>query len=147
MKVILTKDVANVGVKNEVKEVANGYAQNFLIAQGLAEVATPAKIKLAEQKVQERLAKLAAQKEAIEKALETLKGEAITIHATANEKDHLFEAVSADTVAAHMRDITGAEVAADMIVIDEPIKELGEYTVHIAVGGEKVAVQLKVEGK
>lgn len=147
MKVILTKDVANVGVKNEVKEVANGYAQNFLIARGLAEVATPAKVQSAEKKVQERLAKLEAQKQALEEALGKLKGEAVTVHATANEKEHLFEAVSAETIAAHIRDIAGVEVAEDMIIIDEPIKELGEYTVHIAVGGDKVPVQLKVESK
>jgi len=144
MKVILLKDVAKVGKKDAVVEVSAGYAQNFLIGRGLAEAATDKKIKLAQQKSSERAKQTEAEKNALENGLAKLKGEGVAIRATANEKDHLFEAVSAEVVAAHLKDILGANVEASQIIIENPIKELGAHTVHVQVGDSKVAVPLKV---
>lgn len=145
MRVILKKDVAGVGLKSEVKEVANGYAQNFLIGRGLAEVATPAKVKQAEKHAAKRAAEFEAAKTALEEALSKLGGDGLTIRATANEKDHLFEAINAEAVAAHLKDVAGADVDASAITIETPIKELGEYTVQVTVGAEAVPVKIKVE--
>lgn len=147
MKVLLLKDVAKVGRKGEVKEVANGYGQNFLIGRGLAVLATPARIKEAETKALQNKERNESEKKALEDGLKKLGSKALTINASANEKDHLFEAVSAETIALHLKDVIGVAVDAHTIVIDEPIKALGEYTVHIALGAEKVAVQIAVEAK
>jgi len=145
MKVILLRDVAKVGLKNEVKEVSNGYAQNFLIQRGLAEVATAKKIDAAQKHTQARAAQQEADKGALEDGLAKLKGKGLVVRATANEKEHLFEAVSAEVVAAHLKDVVGVAVEADQIVITEPIKELGEHSVHVKVGGSEVKVLLNVE--
>lgn len=147
MKVILLKDVAKVGQKGDVKELANGYAQNFLIARGLAEAATDAKIKNAQKVVAEQAVKQEEAKQALEKALKKLKGEGLVVRATANEKDHLFEALHADTIADHIKDVVGVEVDAAAIIIDTPIKELGNHTVYVQVGDAKVSVELSVQTK
>jgi len=147
MKILLKKDVANVGRKGDIKEVSNGYAQNFLIGRGLAEIATPAKEKQAQQLSAQRAQQQRSSKEALEGALKKLKGNALVIHAIANEKDHLFEAVHANVIVEHIKDVLGVAVNEDAILIDTPMKELGEYTVHVAVGDEKLPVQIRVEGK
>lgn len=145
MKVILRKDVAGVGLKNEVKEVSNGYAQNFLIGRGLAEAATSAKIQRAEKFASERQAQLEAEKEALTAGIAKLKGGALIIHATANEKDHLFEALSTETIAAHLRDVLGVSIEAGAVKVSGPIKELGDYTVEVTAGDSKLPIKIKVE--
>jgi len=147
MKVLLLKDVKGVGHKNDVKDVADGYGQNFLIGRGFAKLATTAMEEQAAKLSKERIVKQEQEVFAIESALKKLKGDALIIHATANEKDHLFEAVHPETIAAHVRDVVGVDVASAAIVIDTPIKELGEYTVHVAVGGRKVPVLIRIENK
>ena len=147
MKVILKKDVAGVGLKSEVKEVANGYAQNFLIGQGLAEIATPAKIKQAEEKAEKIAQEQEEAKTKLQEALGKLGGDALVIRATANEKDHLFEALHEDVIAAHLKDVIGVEVDASAVIVETPIKELGEHTVFIAVGSDKLPISVKVESK
>ena len=143
MKVILKKDVANVGGKGHVADLANGFAHH-LIARGVAELATPGKVARAEKVVEARRAELEREREALESGIAKLDGP-LTIHANANEKEHLFEAVSAETIAAHLKDVVGVAVDAGAIVIAEPIKTLGEHTVHVAVGGEKTPVVLTVQ--
>ena len=145
MKVILLKDVAKVGLKSEIKEVANGYAQNFLIQRGLAEAATTKKIALAQKHAALRSAQQEADVSTLEAGLAKLKGEGLVIRATANEKEHLFEAVSAEVIAAHLKDVIGVAVETAQIIIAEPIKELGEHTIKVQVGATEVKVLLKVE--
>lgn len=145
MKIILKKDVATVGHRGDVKEVANGYAQNFLISRGFAEVATPAKIRQAQERAAKRAEEQKAAKASLERALEKLKGTGLTIRATANEKGRLFESINAEAIAAHLRDVIGAETETSAVIIEHPIKELGEYMVHIAVGTEQVPVNVHIE--
>ena len=140
MKVILLKDVAGVGVRGQVKDVADGYAQNFLIKKGLAELATVAKVQKVQSAAADRLAKQEAAKDA-------LIGRVLTVRANANEKDHLFEAVHAETIAAQLKEATGVAVSPDAILIGDPIKAVGEYTVHVAVGTTKMPVQILVTKK
>lgn len=145
MKVILLKDVAKVGLKDEIKDVSSGYAQNFLIQRGLAEAATAGKIAQIEKNVAGRIAQQEERKGALEEGLAKLKGKGLVIRATANEKEYLFEAVSADVIATHLTGIIGVDVAAENIQIKSPIKELGEHTVNVRVGDAHVGVILKVE--
>ncbi len=145
MKVILLKDVAGVGLRNEVKNVADGYAQNFLIRKGLAELATIAKVQKAQNAAADRLAKQEAAKESLQAGLASLKGQTLTIRANANEKNHLFEAVHAEAIAAQLKEVAGVTVNPDAILIEAPIKEVGDFTVHVTVGATKVPVQIAVE--
>ncbi|WP_289754005.1 50S ribosomal protein L9, partial [Faecalibaculum rodentium] len=74
MKVILLKDVKKVGKADELKEVSDGYARNFLIPKGLALAASPANLKAYEQEMQKRAANEAELKKQAEKTAEELKG-------------------------------------------------------------------------
>ena len=130
MKVILLKDVENLGKKHEVKEIKNGHARNFLIPKGLAKPATP-----------ETLRWLEIQKEiATKKEEENLKGAAelvskidgleVSFTVKTGDKGQLFEKITPQRITEKMREM-GFEVKKDQIIMAEPIKEIGEFPVKI----------------
>lgn len=144
MKVILLQDVAKLGRRYDVVEVANGRALNMLIPQGMAEAATDAnlkKIKAAADKVQ---AERKEADEAFAKALEVLEGESVSVKVKANEKGHLFEALKEASVAEVLAG-KGVTVEETQVLIAEPIKEVGEYEIALSNGGERHSVTLVVE--
>lgn len=100
MKVLLLKDVAKVGQRNTVHEVSNGYAQNFLLARGLAVPATAQRIAAAQKSQVARAEMKAHEIDEVKAAVAKLNGEAVSISAKANEKGHLFEAVHAENIVA-----------------------------------------------
>ena len=147
MKVILRKDVANVGVRHDVVDVSNGYAQNYLLRNELAEVATKGKLKQIEMRQEAKEKELEAAKERIEAGIAKLKGKPLTVRASANEKDTLFEAISIETIAAHLRDVLDVDIPVEALVLEEHIKTLGEHEVKIVVGEKHVPFTVKVEQK
>ncbi len=130
MKVILIKDVQSLGRTGDVKEVSGGYANNFLIPGGYAKIATEGLIRKAEEAKAERV--LAAEAE-LEKAKETvakINGQSVAIKAKADASKKLYAAVKAEEIAEALK-AKGFEVDKDDIVIDEPIKEVGEFEVTL----------------
>ncbi len=126
MKVILLQDVEKLGRKFDVKEVADGYARNFLLPQKLIKPAT-----------EEALAQLEAEKEAAARKAETelkdvegiaaqLDGQEIEMSAKADENGKLFGSISAVKIAKVLKD-KGFKVSKNQIKLIEPIKEAGEY--------------------
>ena len=130
MRVILLQNVENIGKQFEVKEVAAGYARNYLFPSNFAKPATP-----------EALAWLQVQKDILEKkAEEHLKG----VQATATglddlevvllmkvgEEGQLFESVNSQKVAEKLKEL-GYEVKKNQVQLAEPLKELGEFPVKI----------------
>jgi large subunit ribosomal protein L9 len=129
MKVILLKDVANVGLEGEIKEVAIGYARNFLFPQKLAEEATTEAVKRIEIE-QAKKAKAAEQDLATtEKLAASLEGQTVEIAAKANDQSVLYAAVPPAKIAAALKAI-GFSVNKEMISA-EHIKELGEHEIVI----------------
>lgn len=127
IKIILLKDIPNLGEKWDVKEVALGYARNFLIPQELAEEATSEKIKDLEERKQ-REAKLAeADLEKVEKLVQDLEGQTVEIKAKASEEGTLYGAISTVKIAAALK-AKGFEVRKEQIKAGH-IKELGEHEV------------------
>src|SRR3954462_1289371 len=94
MKVIMLKDVRGVGQRDTLKEVADGYALNFLIAQGLAEQATPEKLKQLEQRMKSRSAASAAEERSWAQLAEKVENAQIEIKVRANASGHLYEQLS-----------------------------------------------------
>lgn len=130
MKVILLKDVENIGKKFEVKEVKSGYARNFLLPNNLAKIAT-----------EEAIATLEAQKEVLEKkAEEELKltqemaskidGLEVMISVKIGDKDQLFEKINSQKIADKLKEM-GFDVKKSQIEIEKPIQELGEFPVKV----------------
>lgn len=128
MKVVLLKDVRNMGRAGSAIEVADGHALNFLIPNKLAELATPAALKRAES-----IAKAAAERRALDDKLvadrlAALAEERVVIRKKANEQGHLYDGVDAKDIA------EAVSLPEDAIRIERPFKELGTFDVPVAYG-------------
>lgn len=143
MKVILLKDVAKIGRKYDVVEVATGYALNKLIPSGLAETATAESLKVHNAGIK---ASIEAQ-ETLEKnfagIVDKLKEEPLVIKVIANEQGHLFEAVKPSTIVEYAESV-GVELPADTITLAEPIKTTGKHDIMLSTGGPGETVTIEV---
>ena len=125
MKIILKKEVANLGEAGEVVEVKTGYALNYLVPQGYAAVGTPSALKQHEETIRQRAhkeAKLVADAQALAAKIEAV---GITVSAKVGESGKLYGAVTAAQVAEVLA-ATGVEVDKKNIAVSD-IKELGEF--------------------
>ena len=129
MQVILLKDVERLGQAGELCNVAPGYARNYLIPQGLASAASEGTLKQlelqrqAEARRQEQLA-AEAQKFATE-----LEGLTLTLTAKTGEKDRLYGSITGGDIAVAMEQEIGTSVDRRKLELEEPIRELGTYSV------------------
>lgn len=143
MKVILLRDVAKIGRKAQVVDVPDGYARNQLIPKGMAELATPANLK----RIERQNAIIAASEEAAQNrfsdALAVLKEKVVKVAIEVNEKGHAFKAVSEKEIAEAAKE-AGAEIEKAMILLDSPIKEVGEHKVYLVSGSEKAEFNIEV---
>jgi len=148
MKVILKEDIFRVGRKHEIKDVANGYARNFLIPRGKAELAT---VRLEEraQKAFEASEKIRAGKEkAIEEKLNSLNEKEIITTARASEKGGLFAKISKEDIILLLKENGYGEIGEEQINFEEPIKTLGDHKIELLLDGKKKGeFTLKVENK
>ncbi len=138
MKVILREDVSNLGEMGSVVTVKDGYARNFLLPRGLAVEANPRNVKALEheqRKIQERAKKIKASAEDLASRLSRL---ALTIPAKAGEEEKLFGSVTAMDIAEAIA-AQGIEIDRKKIVLEEPIKRLGTYSVGVKIHSEVTA--------
>ncbi len=134
MKIVLLKEVANLGKGGDIKEVADGYARNFLIPKGLAEIATPSSVKKAELLKSMRVKKAEMDLEQTEEIVEKIDGLTVKIIAKANENGQLFGSITAkmiiDALVKTLMEKT-INIEESQVEIKEPIKEVGEYSITI----------------
>lgn len=144
MRVIFLKDVARVGKRDDVREVADGYALNFLIPHGFAMQATPEKVAALAARVAS--ARKAGQTHASEMAalLKKLHGTRITLKARSNDQGHLFKGVNGDDIAKRISEEMSLAIDPDIVSTD-PIKRLGAHTVKLSSGGIEALVTIVVE--
>ena len=130
MRIILLKDIEKLGRKNDVKEVKDGYARNFLIPQGLAKIATKQALKMLEnqKKIEEKRAEKELEK--IQKLITMIDGQEIIIAVKIGEKGQLFESITVQKISEKLKEL-GFEIKKSQIEITESIKELGEFPVKI----------------
>lgn len=144
MKVLLLKNVPKVGKKFDTVTVTPGYARNFLLPQNLAEIVTDkvlARVEL-ERSLHDEKLKLDADK--LAKKLSEFKDKVFTISEKANDKGHLFAGLKSEEIAQKISAESETEILAEYIALDRPIKEVGEYTLTITVGDQKVTCKLDV---
>lgn len=146
MKVILLQDVAKIGARYTVTDVADGYALNQLIPKGLAEPATPQNLKKLESRSASIEATKVADAEAFAAAKEKLAEVTLTITVEANEQGHLFGAVKASEVVTAAKAV-GVIIEEAQVIMEEPIKATGNHVVKLAGGKEVVEVTLEVVAK
>lgn len=141
MKVVLLKDVKNMGRAGSVLEVSDGHALNLLIPRKLAILATPAALK----RVATVTAAANTQHELdvtlIKERLEALSEGRTVILKKANEKNHLYDAVDAKEIAA------ATALPLDAIHLEKPIKELGTFEIPVAFGGDFGRVTVVIEAE
>lgn len=146
MKVILLQDVAKIGTRYTVTDVADGYALNQLIPKGLAEPATPQNLKKLESRSASIEATKAADAEAFAAAKEKLAESTITVTVEANEQGHLFGAVKASEVVEAAK-AAGVTIEEAQVIMEEPIKETGTHMIKLQGGEETAEVAVEVVAK
>lgn len=144
MKVVLIQDIKNIGVKGDIKEVSGGYARNFLLPRKLAAPATESVVK---QALDAKAKQLEAEKIEQEKTKELAKivaGKRIVIKAKA-KKGKLFGSITAKSVAQELKK-EKIEISEKSIILENPIRELGEYEIKIQLDhGIKSSLMLAIE--
>jgi large subunit ribosomal protein L9 len=138
MQVLFKKDVKGVAKVGEIKEVADGYARNFLLKQGLASEATSATInahKMHEQALARRKAEEILDAKQLVKQLEDTK---LVLGVKVGTNGKLFGAINTKDIAAGLQ-TQGINIDKQQIVLHSPIKTTGRHTVTIKVYAEIVA--------
>ena len=130
MKVILTKDVQNLGNNGDIKDVADGYARNFLIPEGSAKIATKNAIKQSEEIRLKRAKESEKNLKLAEEIVKKIKGFKINIKVKAENNGKLYAAIKPKEISAILVE-NGFQLKEDNVVIKSPIKELGDYEVAI----------------
>lgn len=148
MKLILKKDMPNLGEAGEVVDVKPGYGRNYLIPQGLAYVASEANLKkIEEERAREAERRRRDRLEAHRRAAQ-LEGLLLTFHERAGEDGKLFGSVTAADIAekANQEGELDFELDKKAVELDDPIKALGDSTVTIRLHAEvEVEVEVRVE--
>lgn len=147
MKIILLKDIAKVGKKYDIKNVADGYALNMLFPKGLAQPATPDIIKKVEETKARDLADKQIQNELLLKNLEVLKNTTINFKGKANEKGNLFAGITKEAISKELGRVTKFNFDIESIKLDKPLKEVGEHKVTIEVLNKKAEFTVNVDAQ
>lgn len=148
MKVIFLQDVKGTAKKGDVKEVADGYARNFLLAKGLATEANAKNMSdLAGKKASEQHKADVLKQDAIA-AASTVKGKTLTCKAKAGQGGKLFGAVTAGNISSLLNEQLGVNVDKKKITLSSEIKTFGTYTAEIKFHAgvtEKITVEVVEE--
>jgi len=145
MKVILLKDILNLGEENELVEVSEGFARNYLLPKKSAIVATSYAIAALERNKKNIAKKLEEKKAGFRETAKKLEGKALEIKVDVGEEGKLFGSVSTVDIAGAIKAAYGVDVDRKKIVLSEHIKALGEYPVSVKMfsGVEaKITVQV-----
>lgn len=135
MQVLLTSRVAKLGDAGELVKVRPGFARNFLIPQGLATFATAHSLRLIEKHRERQRALDEARKADLMNLAAQIAQRSVNIEANATPEGHLYGSVSAAMIAAALRN-DGFPIQEEHVRIEGPLKELGLYTISLALGHE-----------
>jgi large subunit ribosomal protein L9 len=133
MKVILLQDVDGLGKAGDLKEVANGYARNYLLPQRLAAGATPALLANHQQRIAAEQRRREKQETSNQQQAERLGQVSLTFKARVGRQGRLYGSITSQDIAAGLRDSEGIVIDRRMIDLPEPIRALGTYMVPIKI--------------
>lgn len=148
MQVILIQDVDNLGGRNELVTVKNGYARNYLIPQKFAVEANPSNLKQLEEKLKVAAKKEAAMLAEINKVVAVLKEGPVKVGAKTGTSGKIFGSVTSLQIARAIRDQKGYEIDRRRLSILDEVKELGTYKASIDFGnGNVTEMEFEVIGE
>ncbi len=148
MEIILRGDVEKLGTRGQMVRVADGYARNYLLPKRLAVRASDANRKIVEQERQAHLRKEAKQKTESQDLAKLIAGVTVTIAQKAGENDQLFGSVTAKDIAEAL-ERKNFVIDRRKVMLEEPIRQLGEHKVAIRLHREvsaDITVQVVLEG-
>src|SRR4030042_1352057 len=145
MKVIFLKDAPK-GKRGEIKEVADGYARNFLFPKGVALPATSSAIKAAKVLSDEKAESQARQREELSRIVQELEGKELHFKAKAGAKGRLHGAITAASIAGELSRLTGFEIDKKKVELEEPLHHVGSYDVILNLGtGAEAKIKVVIE--
>ena len=147
MRVVFLNDVEGAGRAGEIKNVADGFARNFLLPRKLAAAATAAEVKRAES-IARKLAFEEAKRDDSARTIAELLGDAIiTFTARAGDQGRLYGSITASDIAEELSRISGEDIDHRKIDLDAPIKEVGSHEVGVTLSRNvKARVTVEVAG-
>ncbi len=146
MKVVLLQDVKSQGKKNDIIEVSEGYARNFLFPKKLAVVADAKAVNDIKNKKSSEAHKIEVERENAKKVAEKLSETTVTIVADGGKDGKFYGAVTSKDIAEALKSQAGIDVDKRKVVLDAPIKAFGSYKIDIKLFQEitgKVTVSVK----
>ena len=148
MEIILIQDVDNLGAKNEMVKVKNGYARNLLIPRGFAVEANPSNRKQLEERLKVAKKKEAAMLAQINSVIAKLQESPLKIGAKTGTSGKIFGSITSLQISRAIRDQKGYEIDRKKIHISEEVKEIGTYKATIDFGnGQHSEVEFEVVGE
>jgi large subunit ribosomal protein L9 len=145
MQVILIQDVNNLGGTNEVVNVKNGYARNFLLPRQMAVEASPSNMKQLDERLKQQTKKEAKMLAEVTKVVDVLKQSPVKIGAKTGTSGKIFGSVTSVQIARAIRDQKGYEIDRRRIQLVDDVKELGTYKAKIDFGnGQETEIEIEV---
>ena len=143
MEVILRDDILNLGYKDDVVNVKEGYARNFLIPQGKAVIASVSAKKVLAENLRQRSHKIEQMKNDAQAIADKMEGTTLTIGAKTSSTGTIFGSVTNIQIAEKLAE-KGFEIDRKVIVIKDAVKEIGSYTASVRLHKE-VFVEIPFE--
>lgn len=143
MEVILKEDVPNLGYKDDIVNVKRGYGRNYLIPQGKAYIATESAKKVLAENLKQRAHKIEKIKNEAQELAGKLEGVSLTIGAKTSSTGTIFGSVTNIQIADALKE-KGFEIDRKLIVIKDPVKEVGTYKATVKLHKE-VSVEIPFE--
>lgn len=148
MKVIFLEDVSGKAKAGEIKEVAKGYAKNFLLPKGLALAATPTALKQAESGLQKEKNQEGLDQAKLAELASLIEGKEIHFKARVGTGDRLFGSITAADIAEELSQAIGSSLDKRKIDIDKPLRQAGSHEVIIKLAKNlepRITVSIKPE--
>lgn len=135
MKIVMRQDVDKVGEAGTVQTVSGGYARNYLIPKGLAVVATDGELKVAAHNLAVKERKITRQEDLLRSLSEKIEGQRLVFTARAGEQGRLYGSITASDVATMLGQTISEVIDRRRVVLDDPLRTLGEHTVTLHLVG------------
>lgn len=139
MKVIFLRDVSQKGKRGEVKEVADGYARNYLLPKGMAVIATPSTLKTYEEQAKANVHRHVKEGEEIYELVKMVEGKELRFKAKSGGKERIHGSITSAHIADELSKIVGQNIDKKKILLKEPLRQLGTSEVVIAFSKDREA--------
>jgi large subunit ribosomal protein L9 len=146
MKVIFIKELSGTAKKGEIKEVNDGYAKNFLVAKGFAQIATPQiQAKVAKENKEAEIKKL-KEIEKLHNLKADLEKRVFTVKVKVGDKGQIFSGVHEKDIVSAVNNKMALSLEKNQVNLEKPIKELGEHKVKLKLAsGISASINIHVE--